>query len=281
MRCSPVLAVTIRQLKKFHSMSISYRLRLVVFLLLLLPLTAVASTPPVPAHPPGYVVDLAGVLDVTGKDQLDDLLRGLEQQTTAQMVILTIHSLDGKDIDSFSLETAEQWKIGQKGSDNGLLFVVAMQDRKYRFEIGYGLESVLPDSLVGSIGRQVLVPYFKQSQYDQGITAATGAILKVLSSHYGVTITGVDQLPGMATKNKNNAFSFLVLFFFLLIFILFVYSRSVNKKMRKNQRYRSGGPGMGPIIFPGGGWGGGSSGGFGGFSGGGGGFGGGGASGSW
>ncbi len=261
-------------------MSIGYLFRLSFCILLLLPATVVASTPPVPAHPPGHIVDLASVLDTQQHKLLSDLLLDLEQKTTAQMVILTVNSLDGQDIDTFSLQTAEQWQIGQKGKDNGLLVVIAMEDRKYRFEVGYGLESVLPDSLVGTIGREALVPFFKQGKYGAGITAVTREILMVLSLHYGVTLSGTDKLPKPLSKRSQDSASWLILILFVLIFILFVYSRKVNRKIGGKKGYHKG-TGAGPIIFPGGGWGSGSSGGFGGFSGGGGGFGGGGASGSW
>jgi len=260
-------------------MLISFPLRFTFFLVLFLPsVFAVAATPPLPAQPDGYVVDLAHVLDDSTKKQLDDLLRALEQQTTAQLVVLTVDSLDGQDINSFSLQTAEQWKIGQKDKDNGLLFVVSIQDRKYRFEVGYGLESILPDGKVGSIGRKILVPYFKEGQYGPGITAVVGSLLEVMTNHYGIHLSGVDELPVAKTDTESSALSALI--FFLFILVLF-YSRSVNKKMRGTGRSGLGGYGTGPVILPGGGWGRGSSGGFGGFSGGGGGFGGGGASGGW
>lgn len=251
------------------------------FFLLLLVFTAVvpqvvvAVTPPLPENPPGHVVDLADVIPTGQQDNLERLLTILEQKTTAQMVILTIESLDGPDINSFSLQTAEQWKIGQKKKDNGLLFVVAVRDRKYRFEVGYGLESVLPDSWLGSLGRKVLVPYFRQGQYGSGISAATGEIVQILAKHYGVTLAGTEHMVGVR-KQRNQGLGGLVFFLFLLVFLLIVYSRSFNRRYGGR-----GGYGGGTIIYPGGGWGGGSSGGFGGFSGGGGGFGGGGASGGW
>ncbi len=258
------------------------------FLLLLVlaavvPQAVIAVTPPLPDNPPGHVVDLAEVIPTGQQQDLERLLTTLERKTTAQMVILTIESLDGPDINSFSLQTAEKWKIGQKGKDNGLLFVVAVRDRKYRFEVGYGLESVLPDSLLGTLGRQVLVPYFRQGQYGSGISAATGEIVRILARHYGVTLAGSEQVAGVR-KQRNQGLGGLVFFLFLLLFLLVVYSRSFNR--RHGGR---GGYGGGTIIYPGGGWGSGSSGGFGGFSGGfgggfsggGGGFGGGGASGGW
>lgn len=240
----------------------------------MMPLAGLAVTPPLPDKPPGYVVDLAGVITAEQEQRLEILLRDLEQQTTAQMVILTVASLDGRDINSFSLQTAEKWRIGQKKKDNGLLFVVAIGDRKYRFEVGYGLEAVLPDSLLGSLGRQVLVPYFKQGRYGSGISAATGEILRILANHYEVSLAGVNNLP-TARKQKNNGAGGLVFFLFLLAFMLIVYSRSFNRRYGGKGRH-----GRGAVFYPGG-WGGRSSGGFGGFSGGGGGFGGGGASGGW
>ena len=251
-----------------------------LFLLLLVfaalvPQAVMAVTPPLPDNPPGHVVDLAGVISTRQQQDLERLLTTLEQKTTAQMVILTIESLDGPDINSFSLQTAEKWKIGQKKKDNGLLFVIAIRDRKYRFEVGYGLESVLPDSLLGSLGRKVLVPYFRQGQYGRGISAATGEIVRILARHYGITLAGAEQLAPVR-KQRNQGLGGLVFFLVLLAFMLIIYSRSFNR--RHGGR---GGYGGGTIIYPGGGWGGGSSGGFGGFSGGGGGFGGGGASGGW
>ncbi|RUM39364.1 MAG: hypothetical protein DSY57_01320 [Desulfobulbus sp.] len=251
------------------------------FLLLLVlaavvPQTVIAVTPPLPENPSGHVVDLAEVIPTGQQQDIERLLTTLEQKTTAQMVILTIESLDGPDIDSFSLQTAEKWKIGQKKKDNGLLFVVAVRDRKYRFEVGYGLESVLPDSLLGTLGRQVLVPYFRQGQYGSGISAVTGEIVRIIARHYGVTLAGTEHLTGVR-KQRNQGLSGLVFFLFLLVFLLVIYSRSFNERHGGGR----GGYGGGTIIYPGGGWGGGSPGGFGGFSGGGGGFGGGGASGGW
>ncbi len=233
---------------------------------------AVASTPPPPATPANYVVDLAGVINSRTKQQLDSLLHALERKTGAQLVILTVQSLDGEDINGFSMRTAEQWKLGQKGKDNGVLFTIAMQERQYRFEVGYGLESILPDSLVGTLGRRTLVPYFKQGKYSQGIAAAVGVIVKIISKANNVQVAGVDQLPKPVTRNDNNPLA-IVLFFLLLLLFMYLGSR--------RRQGRLGGMGAVPFIL--GGWsGGGGFGGFGGFGGGGGGgFGGGGASGGW
>ena len=253
---------------------------LIKFLFLCLaavPATGLAVTPPIPTSPPGQVIDLAGIIDSTQKEQLSRILHELEQKTSVQMVILTLTSLDGEDINSVSLRTAEQWQLGQKDKDNGLLLTVALKDRRYRFETGYGLESVLPDSLLGTIGRQTLVPYFKQGNYSMGIAAATGAIVDILARQYQVEITGRDQLPQTQSRKKSPAASLVVLLLMLLLFAITLMAR------RKNRKSGTRGGGV-PMIFPmgwgsGGGFGGGGFGG--GFGGGGGGFGGGGVSGGW
>jgi len=248
-------------------------LLLLIFLLSGVP--AWSASPQVPVRPPGRVVDLAGVIDDSTEARLSALLRDLEDKTTVQMAILTVNSLAGEDINTFSLRVAEQWQLGQKGKDNGLLLTVAVRDRKYRFEVGYGLEEILPDSLVGSIGRQALVPYFKQRRYSEGIFTATAEIIRILADHYGVSITG---LPPKQVRRQNRSDGLIFSLIALAIFLLMLRNRR-----RRSGRGGRGGP-AGMIFFPGGGWGGGggfSGGGFGGFSGGGGGFGGGGASGGW
>jgi uncharacterized protein len=243
---------------------------------LLIPWLAAAVTPPVPATPPGQIVDLANIIDNSLQQQLVRSLRELTDKTGTQMVILTISSLDGQDINSFSLQTAEQWKLGQKDKDNGLLLSVSLQDKKYRFETGYGLESVLPDSLLGSIARNNLVPWFKKGEYGTGIASASREIITILGEQHQVAIESSGELPQPVKAEDSSGGIPMIFVLMVIAFIIFAKSRSMNKRSR--------GPGM--VIFPGG-WGsgggfGGGGGGFGGgFSGGGGGFGGGGASGGW
>ncbi len=154
---------------------------------------AAASTPKPPAIPRDYVVDLAGIIPEEVQARLNEYLQELEQKTGAQVLVLTVQSLDGQSIEEFTFNTKEQWKLGQKGKDNGVLIAVAVKDRKYRLEIGYGLESVLPDSMVGSIGREYLVPYFRKGDYGAGIYAATLVVANTIATHEGVQITG---MPG-------------------------------------------------------------------------------------
>ena len=118
----------------------------------------------------------------------------LEKKTTSHMVILTIESLKGQSIEDFSYKVAhDKWKLGQKGKDNGILFLVSLQDRKYRFEIGYGLEGIIPDSFAGSIGRQYLIPYFKKGDYSTGILMVSSAVINAIATDVGVEIAGVPK----------------------------------------------------------------------------------------
>ncbi len=238
------------------------------------PLPSFASAPEIPAVPSQYVVDLAGIIDAATKAQLNSSLRELEEKTTSQMVVLIIPDLNGESIDDLSLRTAEKWKLGQKGKDNGVLLIISLKEKKYRFEIGYGLERVLPDSLVGSIGRTYLVPNFRNGDYGKGITDTAFAVINTIAAAEGVTLTGTpvpDRNYGNKMHKVGSLHKLLILFFLIAAVILFIRHPALFLLLF----FSSGRGGW----SGGGGFGGGDSGGFGG--GGGGGFGGGGASGDW
>ena len=249
---------------------------LLILLLWAYPAPAPAVTPAIPAHPSRYVVDLAGVFDAPTEARLNAMLHDLEAKTTAQMVVLTLKSLDGEPIEDFSHQTAVQWGIGQKGKDNGVLLTVAVKDHKYRIEVGYGLESTLPDSLVGSIGRQYLVPNFRQGNYAGGVVAAAAEIAKIVSGGQ-VGIPATQGTPPYHWEKKQKSANLNPLTLVLLIIFIIVLFAVLALT-------RPGFLGFFIGFFLGGGGGGWSSGGggdSGGFSGGGGDFGGGGASGDW
>jgi uncharacterized protein len=145
------------------------------------------------------------------------------------VLVLTVQTLDNQSIEEFALNTKEKWKLGQKGKDNGVLIVVALKDRKYRIEVGYGLESVLPDSLVGSIGREYFVPYFRQGDFSTGIYAGTIAVIRTIATHEGVRITnGTNGTNGTQTRaaspgKRLNMFQMVVLGIFgIIALVLFI-----------------------------------------------------------
>jgi len=244
----------------------------------------------VPERPDNPVVDLAGIIDAAVETKLNQYLRELEQKTTAQMAILTVKSLEGQSIEDFSITVAhDKWKLGQKGKDNGVLLVVALQDRKYRFEIGYGLEGVLPDSLVGSIGRDNLAPYFKNGDYANGIYAASLAITNEIADEAGVKISAMPPVKkAYQVERKEESFDLFIGILGVCIGIGILLFVAIFGKTGMGGRSAYWGGSLGRYVSSGlvrFGGGGGGTGGFGGgggsFGGGGGGFGGGGASGSW
>jgi len=237
---------------------------------IVVPVAAVG--PPVPASPPNYVVDLAGVIDDGVEARTNALLRELEQQTTAQLVVLTLPTLEGESLEAFSLDLAHnRWKLGQKGKDNGVLLTLAMQERKYRIEVGYGLEGVLPDSLVGSLGREVLVPAFRAGDFGGGIAALAGELATRIAAASGVTLSGELPVPTRRPPRSAGKPGPLATGLVLVLILVFIYLLIRHPQLLVMMLLSSRGGSRDS-------WGGGG-GGFGG--GGGGGFGGGGSSGSW
>jgi uncharacterized protein len=255
-----------------------------VFLVICLWISSAASVGnavDIPVLPPAPVVDLAGVIDNSVKTKINRYLRELEQKTTAQVAVLTIKSLAGQSIEDFSIAIAhDKWKLGQKGKDNGVLVMVAVDDKKYRIEIGYGLEGILPDSLVGSIGRQYLVPYFRKGDYSTGVYAAVLVIANEIANDTGVKISGLPAVkkkhPANAQKRPSGPFGKIISLLIFLV-IIFIFIRNPRSFLALMLLSAMGGR-RGHWGGSGGGFGGG---GFGSFGGGGGGFGGGGASGGW
>jgi uncharacterized protein len=237
-------------------------------------------------HPAGYVTDLTGVIKPETKAQLEALGAELEQKTGAQMAIVTVKSLDGNDVQTYANELFKQLGIGKKKEDNGVMLLVAPNDRKYWTEVGYGLEPIITDARAGDAGR-LMKPYFRQGDYSSGIAAAAWQLAKYIADDKGVTLTGEPQLRPARQKESGGAGIWILLGIILLIVLM---SRSGGSRGNVG-RGRGMGSGwwIGPLI--GGGWGGsrGGGGGSGGWGGGGGGFGGfgggssggGGAGGSW
>lgn len=264
-----------------------FRLTTVNFLIfyLLIAVSGAFGAPAIPDRPQNYVSDIAGIIDDGVEAGLNRYLRELEQKTSAQIAVLTITSLEGESIFDLSLDIAHnRWKLGQKGKDNGALLLVALNDRKYRFQIGYGLEGILPDSLVGSIGRQYLVPNFKKGDYSTGIAGATLAMINIVAKDAGVEITGMPRLGtrqysyDRRRRSKPTLFgSILTLLFFAALIYMFIRHPRLLMLLFIMNMFGGGRRGY---WGGGGGFGGGGFGG-GGFSGGGGGFGGGGAGGGW
>ncbi len=218
------------------------------------------------------VVDAADIIPPAVETKLTRMLAEHEKTTDNQVVVVTVPDLQGYDIADFGYRLGRHWGIGQKGKDNGLLFIIAPTERKLRIEVGYGLEGDMPDATAKSIIDTVVVPAFKKGDMGGGIESGVLSILSVLRD-------GDWTAP---KKPDNGPSDMPVTFFILILFISFAIIAFINHRTDKmlGRRHRRNRHAWGTM----GGFGGRSSGGgfsSGGFSGGGGSFGGGGASGGW
>jgi uncharacterized protein len=235
--------------------------------------------------PTGYVTDLAGILQPQTKTQLEAMCLELEQKTGAQMAIVTVKSLDGNEAAPYANDLYRQLGVGSKKGDNGVLLLVAPNDRKYHIEVGYGLEPIINDARAGDAGR-LLVPYFRKGDYSGGTTIAAAQLAKYIADDKGVTLTGLPEIRQVRQKDSDSGGLGIWIVLGIILFIILV-SRGGGSGNNINRR-GGGGSWIGPVVggmiggMGGGGWGGGGGGGGGGFGGfGGGSSGGGGAGGSW
>ena len=177
---------------------------------------------PKPSH---YVEDRANVVNADHERALNGILQELEQKTGAQYIVLTVETTGGVPIAQFSVELAhDQWKLGQKDKDNGMLFVLASADRKYWFTPGYGLEGFLSDQYLGRLGREVLVPYLRAGQTSRGIYEANLRVVQRIATEAGVTLSGMPDLPRAPAprgpaRGRRTGLPCCSLLFFMLIFV--------------------------------------------------------------
>lgn len=229
-----------------------------------------------------YIVDETNTLSQTEINSLLKKLQDFDKESSTQIVVYMVESLDGESLEDVSVRIAEANKIGRKDRNNGVLLFIAKGDRKLRIEVGYGLEGVLTDAVSSKIIRSNISPYFRNNNYYEGINSGVDAIIAVAKGEYTN-----DKSSSRKQKNDTGLMCFGIPIFVLLVFGLIFFSifmSIIRRIFGWNKRFYTGGKGWGGGGFFGGGggfFGGGSSGGFGGFSGGGGSFGGGGASGSW
>lgn len=233
--------------------------------------------------PQGYVSDYAGVVDPAAKAALEQYCALVEARTGAQIAVLTVPSLQGEPVEDVANDVFRKWGVGQKTTNEGVLLLLATQDRRMRLEVGYGLEPILPDGFTGSVLR-AMSPFLRESRYGEAVTEAVQTIGTRIAQAKGVTIDG--SLPRAARpSSRSTPFPLIVFGVMMLLWVIGAMrggrgggsgvSGLLTGMLLGNLLGRSSGVGRG-----GGGFGGfDSGGGFGGFGGGD--SGGGGASGSW
>lgn len=277
---------------------------LLLLLLLLWSLAAAAQVPadalPPKPSPPRAVNDLANVLSAAQQQQLEQKLRNFNDTASTALVVVTVQSTGPYEIADYATALGHQWGVGRADVDNGVILLVALEDRNVWIATGYGSEGAVPDAIAKRIVEQIIKPQFRQNDYYAGLDQATSAIMDYTAGEYSDLATGPRREKGQE-EGPSAVGPILALFF--LIFFIILPIRAARKAQRRHLTGKGSGC-MGPLgtaillnqmgrrngnwddfrggggVFGGGfGGGGGGGGGFGGFGGGG--FGGGGAGGSW
>lgn len=230
-------------------------------------------------QPQGYVSDFAGVIDAGSKAQIERYLGQVEKATGAEIAIVTVPTLGGDPIDDTANALFRKWGVGAKGKNEGIMLMLAVQDRKSRIEVGYGLEPILPDGFVGSVLREMR-PSLRENNYGQAAMAAAAQIGQTIAQAKGVTIDRSLARRGPPARQGRGGgipWPLILLGVFLLFGLLsrggggggggFLTGMILGNLLGGGSRYRNDGGGSG---WGGGGFGGGDSGGggFGGFGGG-------------
>jgi len=152
----------------------------------------------------GRVNDNASILSEATRNSLSEKLKDHETRTTNQVVILTVPSLEGESIEDYAYKVFNEWKLGQKDKDNGILIVVVPDERRMRIEVGYGLEGTLPDILASRIIQNIMAPRFREGDYDTGITEGVNAVITVLD---GADPAGVEGLAETTGSQESSNFA--------------------------------------------------------------------------
>ncbi len=225
---------------------------LLIILLLLLPVASAVNYPQINK---AFVTDNANIIDPVYKDKIKQLAQNIEKETTVEIAVVTVESLEGESKEMYAEELFRQPPgIGKKDKDNGLLILVAKQEREYRFEVGYGLEGTITDSMKVNIGDRIIVPNFQNGTYGKGIYESMVVIQGLLKGNEEV----ISQYS-MGQNSIDEVISYIVaiVVIIVILFIIFVViagilnyqKQSSDPEWRKKHRYRER-----PVEFPIGGW---------------------------
>lgn len=253
---------------------------ILVCLVMWISAVAIAQNIPPRPNPPKLVNDLAGVLSPDEEARLEKKLVAYDDSTSTQVAVVLIKTLNDYPIEEYALKLFRDWGIGNKKTNNGVLIVAAIDDRKIRIEVGYGLEGAVPDITANHIIRDDIGPNFRSENYYEGLDKATTSVIQAATGEYKAP----QNYRTRKSTGGKSIFGSIIVFIIIIIVLA-----NINRRGGGGMMSRRGFRGFGPTVFWPGGWTGGGGGGGGGWSGGGGGFGGfgggssggGGASGSW
>lgn len=185
--------------------------------------SAFGETVTIPERPAGYVTDLAGLVSPAASNTISKFAFELEKKTTAQVAVVTVKTTRPEAIQSYSVMLFDKWKIGQKGKDNGVLILVAVEDREAWITTGYGIEGIIPDATANKIVRDLMIPSFREGKYSEGILNASVAVISLIAKEYGEVITGKEDSIQKTISRETSALEVL---FTILLFIMVFGMRS-------------------------------------------------------
>lgn len=189
-----------------------------LLILAILFLTQLSYADEIP-KPTGWVNDFAGVIPEEYRGKITRLIEELEQKTSAEVFVVTVNSIAPYDEKSYARMVFDSWRPGKKEKDNGVLVLLAIKERRWRIETGYGVEGILPDGRCGEIGRNYMVPYFKKGEYDKGLYYGVAAISGIISKNAKVELSGLrgaeaGAYGGYSKKKKSENFKTATWLFF-------------------------------------------------------------------
>lgn len=188
-----------------------------VLILLIFPFFVSAQGLPQPA---GWVNDFAGVISQDYRDKIEALIAELERKSSAEVMVVTMASIAPYDEKEYARLVFDSWKPGKAGKDNGVLILLAVNQRRWRIETGYGLEGILPDALCGSIGRDYMVPFFKDGRYAEGLYYGVSAIAGVIARDANIELGNLDKALPKRQAQGNSLFLYFFAFIFFLVWNL-------------------------------------------------------------
>ena len=185
-----------------------------------------------------YVSDFADVLSSSTKEQVTTLCNEVDQKAHAQIVVSTVKSLDGRSITDFSIDLATQVGVGPAQSERAVLILLAVDDRQYRFEVGPGLNTILPNSKTAAFGREAM-PYLRQANYDAAVLVMSRRVAEVIAQDRGITLTTPQPAPPprrliSEQEEKDYTRAAIVLGGLCLLLVLYVAVKRASRARSRN-----------------------------------------------
>ena len=172
----------------------------------------------VPA-PQGRVNDFAGAISADYKKKIGSLIDEVEQKISAEIAVVTRDSIAPYGADDYAQRLFDNWRIGKNGKDNGVLILLAVKEREWRIHTGYGVEGILPDGVCGKIGRNYMVPHFKDGNYGEGLYYGVAAVANIIAKDANVTLDGLKDISFQEQSPDVSAFWYILIVLVILILI--------------------------------------------------------------